>query len=197
MSAALALLAAYLIGSVPFGWLVSRLTGRGDIRQQGSGNIGATNVARVLGPRLGAAVLVLDAGKGVAAVAIGRAVAGQEPWPAACGLAVMAGHVFPVTLGFHGGKGVATGLGVFLCLTPYPTLVAGGVFAAVVAATRYVSLGSLLASLALVAAVFAERGWGAPAQAALAGTLLIWLRHASNLRRLARGDEPRLGAQGS
>ena len=193
MSGPLAAALAYLVGSVPFGWLAYRLRRRGDIRRHGSGNIGAANVGRLLGARLGLLVLGLDAAKGALGVQLGRLGGDGSAWPAACGLAALVGHVFPVSLGFRGGKGVATGLGAFACLAPLAAGVAVLVFLAVLAVSRIVSLGSLSATLGLVAAVLAERGLGPEAVAAVAGTVLIWLRHAGNLARLARGAEPRLG----
>ena len=188
----LAWVGAYLLGSVPFGLLVGRASGS-DPRRHGSGNIGATNVARAAGVAAGLLTLVLDAGKGAAAVwAVGRGLDGPT---AAAGAAVAAvlGHVFPVFLRFRGGKGVATATGAFLVLASWPALAAGAVFLAVVGISRYVSLGSICAAGALPLAT----GWLAPGrgrvEAAALCALLVVLRHGDNLRRLATGTENRLG----
>jgi glycerol-3-phosphate acyltransferase PlsY len=184
---------AYLIGCVPFGWLVHRLRTGADIRQEGSGNIGATNVLRVMGPAAALITLVGDVGKGMAAVLVGRAWGGFEDADALCGLAALVGHVFPVTLGFRGGKGVATGVGAFVLVAPWPTLAAMGVFLLVLVATRYVSVASLAAAGFLAACVPLTQGWGLRPVAVMAGALLVAVRHRENLRRLRLGTEARLG----
>jgi glycerol-3-phosphate acyltransferase PlsY len=183
---------AYLLGSVPFGLLVGRASGR-DPRRHGSGNIGATNVARAAGVAAGLLTLALDAGKGAVAVwAVGRGW--DEPFAAAgAAVAAVLGHAFPVFLRLRGGKGVATAAGAFLVLAPWAALAAGAVFLAVVGISRYVSLGSMCAAGALPLAV----GWLAPGrgrvEAAALCALLVVLRHGDNLRRLAAGTESRLG----
>ena len=179
----------YLLGSIPFGLLLTRLAGRGDIRQIGSGNIGATNVLRTGSKTLAALTLAFDLGKGLAAVLI-AAHWGPDPALAAAG-AVILGHMFPVWLNFRGGKGVATALGVLLALAWPVAVVAGVVWLATVAVFRYSSLAALVAAIAaiLLAAVFAD-----PERALLiAGiALLVILRHHDNIRRLFAGSESRI-----
>ncbi len=190
--------AAYLIGSIPFGYLLGRKRGI-DVRKQGSGNIGATNVARTLGRRLGILVLILDALKGAAPLAIWRLVDietrihldGQlAPFLlTAVGLAPIVGHCFPIWLRFRGGKGVATALGVFLVADPVLVTIAVILFAALYAATRIVSIGSLSAALLLpTASAFLARP--APITALAVGTSpIIIARHHQNIRRLLRREE--------
>src|SRR5829696_8616290 len=149
---------AYLLGSIPFGYLLVRLSGAGDVRRTGSGGTGATNVTRRAGKRAGTLTLLLDALKGAAAVLIARLLLGVEAeaqwWVCAAAAAAVLGHVFPVWLKFRGGKGVATGLGVFLVLAPLATLCAAVAFVLVVWLWRYVSLGSMAAALLLPLAVW-------------------------------------------
>jgi glycerol-3-phosphate acyltransferase PlsY len=181
---------AYLLGSIPTGLLVARARGV-DIRAVGSGNIGATNVARAVGKRLGLLVLVLDALKG-----FGPTFAASRllPAEAACavGLATIVGHVFPVWLRFRGGKGVATGLGVFLALAPLAAAIAVAGYAAVVAATRISSLGSLVGTTLLLGGMVAT---GRPPPVLVLGGVawvLIVVKHRGNVRRLIRGEESRV-----
>lgn len=200
----LIILLAYLIGSVPFGYLIVKSRGAGDIRETGSGGTGATNVTRRAGRAAGVMTLVLDAAKGAVAVALARWLLttdfGVNWWVAAAGLAAVAGHVFPVWLGFRGGKGVATGLGVFACLAPLAVLAVVPVFVAVVWATRYVSLGSITAAAALPLFVWLFGGRGASTTttlaplltAAAAGAALIIFMHRANIGRLLRGTENKL-----
>ena len=186
---ALLLLLGYGCGAIPIGVLLGRLAGV-DPRSAGSGNIGATNVARTAGMRLGLATLVGDALKGAAPVLIVRAATGDPDVTAATGLAAVVGHVFPITLGFAGGKGVATALGVVLVLCPRAAAVSALVFAGVVAGTGYVSVGSMIAALAAPVAM-AVLGVPPPVVGAgLAMAALIVLRHRDNLRRLRAGTEP-------
>ena len=212
--------AAYLLGSIPFGYLLVRSFRGTDIRQAGSGNIGATNVART-SPVLGIATLLLDALKGFAAVLFAVVVVRRQlPWLAAVPLfrvaffwtampfviywraliaAVFAivGHVFPVWLGFRGGKGVATGLGSFVLLAPKAVLVMIGIFVVVVAAFRYVSLASILTVAAFPALAWAFREYKVPNSLvliALVSVLIIW-KHRDNIVRLVNGTENRLGAK--
>ena len=195
MRVALVLGAAYLLGSIPFAWLVVRAVGGGDIRQRGSGNVGATNVMRTSGVLAGLAALVPDIGKGVAAVALARVAGLGENGVAASGLLAVVGHVFPVWLRGHGGKGVATAAGVFMLLAPKAFGVAIVAFAIAIVATGYVSLGSIVASLALVTAVVLSQSPRATAVEAIAAALLIILRHADNMRRMRRGAEPRISVR--
>ncbi len=191
--AALAVAGGYLLGAVPFGWLLGRL-GRGlDVRRVGSGNIGATNVGRSVGAWAGILTLVLDVGKGAAAAWGAGWLSGQPAVAMAAGLAAVAGHIFPVYLGFKGGKGVATGLGVFLVLAPPETLGAGVLFLAAAAATRRVSVGSIAATISLPVILLVRQASPALLLTALASSLLIVIRHSENIRRLFAGTEPRMG----
>jgi glycerol-3-phosphate acyltransferase PlsY len=189
-------LAGYVLGSVSFAVLLVRRRTGGDIRDQGSGNAGATNVLRAHGKGLAAAVAAADVAKGAAAVLLARAFTADPRVAAAAALAAIVGHVFPLFYGFRGGKGVATAVGAFLALAPLATLVCVAVFVAIVAATRYVSLGSIVAMCILppVAGLL----FHAPrpvVMAAGAAALLIVLKHLENLKRLARGQERKLGAK--
>jgi glycerol-3-phosphate acyltransferase PlsY len=193
-AAALLVVAGYLLGSVSFALLLVRWrTGR-DIRTEGSGNAGATNVLRSHGKALGIAVALLDIAKGAAAVLLVRLATSDPRYAAAAGLAAILGHVFPLYSGFRGGKGVATAVGAFLALSPAAALVSAGVFVAVVALTRYVSLASVIAMVLLppVAGLL----FHAPEPvlvAAGATAVLVVFKHLENLKRLARGEERRLG----
>lgn len=202
MSSLFVLLLAYLLGSIPFGYLLVRVFRKEDIRAVGSGNIGATNVARSGAKGLGLLTLLLDLLKGLAAVLVARQVAPGGPgYPSdlAVGAAVAAvvGHVFPVWLGFRGGKGVATALGVFLGLAPRVALAALSVFVLLVAITRIVSLASIFAAAALP--VFAMLLLPDRSPAYLGGViflaLLVILKHQGNIARLLNGTEARFGAK--
>ncbi len=193
---------AYLIGAIPFGYLVARARGV-DVLRQGSGNIGATNVARVVGPRWGVLVFLLDAAKGALPVLLAGQLAQPPELPpdtlrVTAGIAAFLGHLFPLYLGFRGGKGVATGAGVVLVLLPGPAVAALLVWATVLACTRYVSLASLLAALALcgLRLLFAAEPWSwgqcVVTLFCLLGASLIVVRHASNVRRLLLGTEHRV-----
>ncbi len=194
------LAAAYLLGSIPFGYLIVRLTGRGDVRETGSGGTGATNVTRRAGKGAGVLTLLLDALKGAAAVLIARSLLGAgaaaQWWVCAAAAAAVLGHVFPVWLKFRGGKGVATGLGVFLVLAPLATLCASLVFVFVVWLWRYVSLGSIVAAALLPLAVWSLSALGISDRAprpllalSTLGAALIVLMHRANVGRLLRGEE--------
>ena len=186
---------AYLIGSLPFSFLVARAFGVRDVRRVGSGNVGATNVLRSAGKAAGLLALLLDAGKGAAAsLAAARLAPADATLPALAALVAVVGHMYPVWLRFEGGKGVATGLGAFAPLAPWAALGAVAVFAATAAATRYVSLGSVAGALtlAVLAPVLGGRGAVAAAAALTAG--LVVFRHRSNLRRILGGSERRAGA---
>jgi glycerol-3-phosphate acyltransferase PlsY len=195
MSSRIALITGlgYLLGSIPFGYLMVRIFHGADIRKSGSGNIGATNVART-SPKLGLITLVLDAAKGTAAVMIAFAVApGNIEIAFMAAVAALCGHVFPIWLRFRGGKGVATGLGAFALLMPKSVLAALVIFILLVASLGYVALGSVVAAatlpflaLALGEARIQSEGW------LLAGaSVLIILKHGPNLRRMISGKEPK------
>jgi glycerol-3-phosphate acyltransferase PlsY len=188
----LAFLAAYLIGSVPFGLLLARAAGKGDIRQIGSGNIGATNVLRTGAKGLAAATLLLDLAKGLAAVLVVR-----HFWPDAVGLAAVAaivGHCFPVWLGFRGGKGVATFAGVCFGLFWPIGAVYAAVWLGVLGLARISSLGGMSAAVsAPIAAAVLGRMDLAPWLVAIAG--LVLFLHRANIRRLVAGEEPKVGSK--
>ena len=193
MSLILAAVLGYLLGSVPYGLVLTKAAGLGDIRNIGSGNIGATNVLRTGNKKLAAAVLALDVLKGAVALLIARALWGEEAGLVA-GVAAMAGHVFPVWLGFKGGKGVATGAGVLLAAQPWLGLVTVVAWGAVFAATRISSASALVAcAVAPIAAAIWGDWWLAIFAAGLAA-LITW-RHQSNIQRLLAGTEPRFGAK--
>jgi glycerol-3-phosphate acyltransferase PlsY len=191
MIPALALAIAYLLGAVPFGYLLVKLkTGR-DVRTEGSGNIGATNVLRTMGRWAGVLVLLLDIAKGFVAVWIAGALSGRSPvWMSGAALAVMAGHAFPVFLKFRGGKAVASCVGAFLCLAPGALLASLVVFVLVVARSRFISLGSIAAAATLPLAVWllGRPHWTVTAASAIAGAFVIW-RHRGNIARLRAGTE--------
>jgi acyl phosphate:glycerol-3-phosphate acyltransferase len=189
--------AAYLLGSIPFGLILGKMFGAADVRKEGSGNIGATNVARVAGPLAGVLTLVLDAAKGAATVLLaGRYSNDSATWMMIAGLAALVGHCFPVWLKFKGGKGVATAAGVYLALCP-PAFLGGLIlFILVVVFWRYVSLGSIAAAAAMPLLLYFL--W-APHHApppiisfgALAVAILIVYKHDANLQRLVEGAEPK------
>nr|WP_010141015.1 glycerol-3-phosphate 1-O-acyltransferase PlsY [Oceanicola sp. S124] len=196
-SSALTLLLAgglgYLLGSVPFGIVIARAFGLGDLRQIGSGNIGATNVLRT-GNKLAAFLtLILDSGKGAAAVLIARALAGEDAVQLA-GFAAFLGHCFPVWLGFRGGKGVATFLGTLLAFSFPVGLAACATWALMAAVFRISSLSALTAAAATPLWLWALDRPQAIALA-LALAVLIFIRHAPNIRRLLKGEEPRIGGR--
>jgi glycerol-3-phosphate acyltransferase PlsY len=194
---ALAIVAAYLVGSVPFSFLVARAFGVRDVRRVGSGNVGATNVLRSAGKAAGALAFLFDTGKGAAsALAAATLVPGDAALPALVAVAAVVGHMYPVWLRFQGGKGVATGLGAFAPLAPASALGALLAFALVAAATRYVSLGSIAGALALAVLTWALAGPGPVAFAAAFTAALVVFRHRSNLRRILGGSERRAGAAG-
>lgn len=206
---------AFLLGSIPFGYLLYRASTGRDIRARGSGNIGATNVMRSAGKRLGVATLVLDAAKGFAAMALASVLAARtiaQPdlfsrtgsmivslhygWLAAAVLLAVLGHMFTPWLGWHGGKGVATALGVFLWLAPGPALAAVAVFVVLLRATLYVSLASIVASLSFPFLLWWRYGPGYPwpvYAAVAAAVALIVVRHRANIGRLWAGNENRFG----
>ncbi|KMO44774.1 glycerol-3-phosphate acyltransferase [Methylobacterium tarhaniae] len=184
----------YLFGAIPFGLILTRLAGLGDVRAIGSGNIGATNVLRTGRKGLAAATLLGDALKGTAAVLIASRFGGPEAALAA-GLGAFLGHLFPVWLGFKGGKGVATFIGVLLGLFPLGVLVFAVVWLGLAALLRYSSASALAASAATPAALWAF-GQGRLAVLFCVLALLLWWKHAPNIRRLAAGTEGRIGQKG-
>ena len=206
---------AYLLGSIPFGYLLVKVFRGQDIRQTGSGNIGATNVARSGAKGLGIATLVLDALKGALAVYLVKVIVASQypvcgtgsvakfcvdplPYQAAAALFAVLGHVFPVWLKFKGGKGVATALGVFCVLFPKAVLVSLVVFIIVVAATRYVSLGSILAAVSFpIAAYFLQKPDALSLTLTSVIALIVVLKHHENIGRLLAGTENRFGASKS
>jgi len=190
---------SYLLGSIPFGYLLVRIFRGEDVRSSGSGNIGATNVGR-RSPALGVATLLLDAGKGLAAVLLAKSFfAGphqQLLWTVAAFFAVL-GHLFPVWLKFRGGKGVATSFGSFVLIAPKSILCAVGILVVVVAVFRYVSLGSVIAATLFPVIVWGLHEYVEPKQLlvmAAASLLIIW-KHRQNLGRIVAGTEPKLGAK--
>ncbi|MGF1655724.1 MAG: glycerol-3-phosphate 1-O-acyltransferase PlsY [Verrucomicrobiales bacterium] len=195
-------LAAYAIGSIPFGYLAGRLNGM-DIRQHGSGNIGATNVFRVLGARWGVPVFLLDFLKGLIAVLAARGVfPGSEVAALAGAVGVVLGHNYPVWLQFRGGKGIASSAGVLIGLIPLSAIVAIVVWVVVMKITRYVSLASLVAAAVLPVATLAQTltsdqvGWGVFGFTLLAAAMAFW-RHRGNIVRLRDGTEPKMGQKNS
>ena len=190
---------AYLLGSIPFGYLLVKIFRHEDIRTTGSGNIGATNVARSGAKGLGILTLILDALKGYVAVAIAQHIIapGNLDIAVTASVAAVLGHCFPIWLGFRGGKGVATALGVFLALTPTATLAVIVIFAIVFALTRYVSLASIVASAAFpfIALHFIPERTPIVVGGLFFIPLLIILKHHQNIRRLLSGTENRFGSR--
>ena len=190
-------IAAYFLGSIPFGLLLTKAFGRGDVRKVGSGNIGATNVARAAGLLAGVSTLLLDLAKGAAAVLLAEKLSsGSATWMMIAAFAVLLGHCFPVWLKFKGGKGVATAAGVFLVLSSLACLAAVVLFILVVLLWRYVSLGSVSAAAAMPLLIYLL--WPprhAPPLAVIFGAvavaLLIIYKHRGNLQRLLEGTEPK------
>jgi acyl phosphate:glycerol-3-phosphate acyltransferase len=188
------LVAAYLLGSISFAIILVRVFRGVDVRHEGSGNAGATNVLRTSGKRLASFTMLLDLGKGIAAVLLMQAVTYDPRWLGGAACAAVLGHVFPVWFGFRGGKGVATAIGGFFVLCPLAVLAVVAVFVVVVAATRFVSLGSITAACLLPLAM--RLLFHAPdpeVAAASAVTILLIISHRANIRRLLEGTERRLG----
>ncbi len=194
------LIFGYLVGSIPFGLLYGRLAGI-DVRRQGSGNIGATNVNRLLGKKLGAMTLVSDLLKGLLPMLVAARLLGARPdaslWIMLTGLAAFVGHCWPLYLKFRGGKGVATALGIFFYLAPLPTLAAVAVFAATVRISGYVSLGSISAALAMPMIIGLTGGSDGLLLISLTIAVLIVLKHRDNIGRLLEGEEKSWKGKGS
>jgi glycerol-3-phosphate acyltransferase PlsY len=191
MIPAILLVCAYLIGGIPFGYLLVKLTTGRDVREFGSGNIGATNVLRTTGRGIGIATLALDIFKGATAVWLaGRFTGGSVLWMSAAALAVMAGHAFPVFLKFRGGKAVASFIGAFVVLAPVPLLSVAVLFIVVVAVSRYISLASIVAAGVFPLAVWLIQRptWPLIAASVIAAAFIIW-RHRANIGRLRAGNE--------
>jgi glycerol-3-phosphate acyltransferase PlsY len=187
--------AAYLIGSIPFALIFVRQWGAADLRGIGSGNLGAANVMRASGVTAGVIVAALDMAKGAAGVWLAERMSTGPGLPAAAGLAAIVGHIYPIWLRFRGGKGVATACGAFSVLTPLAVLPALAIFVAAVWLTKYISLGSVLASIALPPLAYATGSPAPTVLATVAASIIIVFRHRSNLLRLRTGTERRLGAR--
>ena len=187
----LLLAAAYLIGAIPFGYLLVKWKSGEDVRAKGSGNIGATNVMRTSGRAAGILTLLLDIGKGAFAVWLMDRYTGGDPWwTSAAALAVMFGHAYPVFLNFKGGKAVASFTGAFAYLTPMPLLATAIVFFVAVAVTRFISLGSILGAACFPLGVYLISHPPAPVLiASMIGGVFIVVRHRSNIERLRAGNE--------
>lgn len=196
---------AYLLGSIPFGYLLVKhvFTGGEDVRKIGSGGTGATNVMRRAGLKAGLLTYAFDVAKGLAAVLIMKQVAGDDYfWIGATAIAAIVGHIFPVFLNFRGGKGVATGVGVYLALAPYSVLSTLVLWALIVYLTRYVSLGSIIATSAVPLWTLLYYGWLWPSPhlipligIAFAGCALIVAKHHQNIERLIHGTENKIGSR--
>jgi glycerol-3-phosphate acyltransferase PlsY len=204
MRPVLVILAAYLLGSIPFGYLIVRSVAGADVRESGSGGTGATNVSRRAGKAAGVVTLLLDAAKGAAAVALARLVLTSNyavNWfVVVAAVMVIIGHCFPVWLRFRGGKGVATGVGVFITLVPLAVAFSGVLFILIVWLTRYVSLGSIIAAATVPLFVWLQHALIRPVTGfqyvmviAIAGGLLIIFMHRANIARLIRGTESKFG----
>ncbi|MET0359735.1 MAG: glycerol-3-phosphate 1-O-acyltransferase PlsY [Pararhizobium sp.] len=188
------LLFGYLLGSIPFGLILTRAAGLGDVRKIGSGNIGATNVLRTGNKKLAAATLLLDALKGTLAAAVGYHVLGPEAGIAA-GFGAFLGHLFPVWLGFKGGKGIATYIGVLLGLAPLVVLVFAACWLIVAKVTRYSSLSALVATI-VVPVVLLVAGYGRIGLLFVVLSVITWIKHRANIARLIAGTESRIGQKG-
>jgi glycerol-3-phosphate acyltransferase PlsY len=191
MTNLLVLVVAYLLGAIPFGYLLVKWKTGGDVRASGSGNIGATNVLRTTGRVAGVATLLLDVAKGYLAVWIAGRVSGGDPWlMSAAALTVMAGHAYPVFLRFKGGKAVASLVGAYLCLAPWAVAAEAVVFIAIVVWTRHISLASIIGAATFPLAVWlvAQAPWPVLAASLIAGIFVLY-KHRSNISRLRQGSE--------
>jgi glycerol-3-phosphate acyltransferase PlsY len=188
------ILVGYAFGSVPFAFILSRRAGI-DVRVAGSGNVGAANVLRTSGTPLAVIVMTLDILKGVATVMLASALQGTTAAMAAAGAAAIVGHIYPVWLRFHGGKGVAVAAGVFSILAPVATVAAAAVFLVVVWTSRVISLGSVAATVTLPSVAVLSGSSPSVVVAAIGTGVLILFRHRANIRRISRGTERRMGAR--
>jgi glycerol-3-phosphate acyltransferase PlsY len=188
------LVGAYLLGSIPFSYLVARLYGVGDVRKVGSGNVGATNVMRSAGRVPGVIAFGLDFLKGATVSVVAMQLTGSSAVAAAAAAVAVLGHMYPVWLGFKGGKGVATGAGAFLPLAPAATGIALVVFVVALFTTRYVSLSSIAATMVLAVSSFLLGAPPAVSRAAAGIGLLVLWKHRANIERIARGTESRVGS---
>lgn len=196
MLAALSILIAYLLGSIPFGYLLVRWRTGGDVRSQGSGNIGATNVLRTSGKKLGILTLALDVAKGALAVFIAQELSGYDPlWSALAAVSVLVGHMFPVWLQFKGGKAVASMLGAYLVLTPLAMLATMLIFVLMMWKTRIVSLSSILCSAVFPVGVWLLYHDAVYLLASVICAVLIVYKHKGNIERLRAGTENRMGSR--
>jgi glycerol-3-phosphate acyltransferase PlsY len=189
------IVAAYLIGSIPFALILARRWGAVDLRRTGSGNLGAANVMRASGVTAGAVVAALDMAKGAASVWLAGRLSGEPAAPAVAGLAAIVGHIYPIWARFRGGKGVATACGAFAVLAPVAVAPALALFVGVVWLTKYISVGSMLASIALPPLAYATGSTDSVVAVAAAAAAIIVFRHRSNLVRLRAHTERRLGAR--
>ena len=188
---------AYIIGGIPFAFVLARRWGGTDVRYSGSGNTGAANVLRTTGPALALAVLAPDMSRGYVTVFAARSLGADPVGQGLVAIAVVAGHILPVWLKFRGGKGVATACGAFAVLAPTAALLAAITFMLTVWVTRYISVGSMSAALALGPLAYATAASPPVVVSALVVAMLVVVRHASNLRRLHAGRERRLGERGA
>jgi acyl phosphate:glycerol-3-phosphate acyltransferase len=193
---AVLIVAGYLAGSIPFGVVLTRLLTGTDVRKVGSGNIGASNVTRAAGKAAGVLTLVLDAAKAAVPMVVARALLASEGeaaairWATLVGIAAFVGHIYPVWLGFKGGKGVATALGVFVVLAPWVALAGVAAFGVAIALTRVPAVGSLAGTAVIAIGTFATYGASSfVSWAGVAIALVIVLRHRSNIERLVKGAE--------
>jgi glycerol-3-phosphate acyltransferase PlsY len=191
MNGAISLVVAYLLGAIPFGYLLVKFKSGQDVRTMGSGNIGATNVLRTTGRKLGILTLLLDIAKGALAVYIAARLTGDDPlWTSLAALTVMFGHAYSFLVGFKGGKAVASYVGAFAFLTPLPLLATTILFVAIVAVTRYISLASIIGAglMPLGVWLIMHPPWPVTAAAVVAGVFIIY-RHQSNIQRIRAGNE--------
>ena len=187
---------AYVVGGIPFAFLLARRLGGTDVRYSGSGNVGTANVLRTTGTSVALVVLALDLSKGCFVVFAARSLEGDPMVQGAVAAAVVAGHIFPVWLKFRGGKGVATACGAFAVLAPTAALIAAIIFVLIVWMTRYVSVGSIAAALALPPLAYVTASPFTVVVSAVGVAILVLLRHRLNVRRLYAGHERRLGERG-